>query len=201
VFADLQPADVAGEMRPLGADAQPAGRSQFVGPPSGASATSAVVTIALMGNGVLTGPARVGGERPYADFSRRTRVGRIATSTGTATLWRAPTKTGGRCTWLEFRGEEIPVAPCTPNGQPHPARLAFAVFSVAGRNILAGACGYRGLQLVNSHRRARRVDCTNGLAFTYLQASDVPGQIRPLRANGKSLPISLPLLQLPRRSR
>jgi|SRR5215218_2896229 len=200
VVVDLQPADAGGEMQALDANGRPVMTSRTLVPspveerPRAAGAPS-ITTVVLLENGVMTGRARVSGERPYADFTRRTRIDEIGTSMGTATLWTAPTKTGGRCTWVQLRGLEIPVVPCTPKGRPLATRLALAVFSVDGRRVVAGVCGYREVQLVSVRGRGRTVGCGNGLLFTTLQPSEVPGELRPIGRNGKALGISAPLLK------
>jgi hypothetical protein len=198
LFVDLQAADAAGELRTLDASGRPVPRSSTLVPPpveqQASRSDAQIYTVIHTGNSVLVGPGRLRGERPYADFSKRARIGQTDTSVGTATLWTAPTNTGGECTWLELRGDEIPVVPCTPKSRPMPTRLAFAVFSAAGRRVLAGKCDYRGVQVKRVGGGARRVDCTDGLIFTFLPASDIPGEVRPLGANDKPSAISLPLL-------
>jgi hypothetical protein len=52
-------------------------------------------------------------------------VAEIRKSEGASTLWSAPTLTGGRCTWVEFAGDEIPAFPCLPEGYEHQTALAF----------------------------------------------------------------------------
>lgn len=48
----------------------------------------------------------------------------LETRQGTAVVWKAPTRYDGRCWWLEFEGENLPVAPCLP------ARYQVAPFAV-----------------------------------------------------------------------
>jgi hypothetical protein len=96
-----------------------------------------VMTADTTGTGALPGP------HPFAELSKRKELARIQTADGVATLWVAPTATEGRCTWLQFRNEEIPVVPCLPKGYETRRRWVFGVHTIAGHVILAGECGLR----------------------------------------------------------
>jgi len=196
LFADLQPADLAGEMCAANEQGRIASSCSLV-PPSNElarrSSSQAVEVVALLGRGISEGRATLGGERPYAVLSKRAALGRITTDIGTVTLWTAPTATGGRCTWVALRGEEVPVVPCSTKEQPYQTKLAYAILAVAGRMVLVGTCDYGGIEIVNQHGRSRAVACSNGLVFTYLGASDRRGVVHPRSAKGTVLPISLSL--------
>lgn len=128
------------------------------------------------------------GPHPFADLSKRTQVAEIETDGGAATLWTAPTRTEGRCTWLEFRNKEIPVVPCLPKGYEHQAGLAYAVHALGGRVILAGECGYSAIEFLHRDGSTRRVECTDGLVFAPLNPSDAAAQVRALDAAGHPVP-------------
>jgi hypothetical protein len=126
---------------------------------------------------------------PPADaiLDRAKRVAEIETSAGPAVLQVAPTRYEGRCAWVEFGSEAIGVAPCLPKGYEDQAALGFAVYSLGGRLILAGECGYAGIEFLHQNGGARRVQCTDGLVFTELSTSDAAGQMRALDADGRPL--------------
>ena len=128
------------------------------------------------------------GPHPFADLSKRHRMAEIQTDEGAATLWTAPTKTEGRCTWLEFRGEEFPVVPCLPKGYEHQVGAGIAVYLLGGDSILAGECGYSAVQLIHRDRSVRTVPCFDGLVFLKLESADAAGDIGFLDANGQPLP-------------
>jgi hypothetical protein len=141
-----------------------------------------VMTADTTGTGTLPGP------HPFADLSKRKELASIQTAGGVATLWVAPTRTEGRCTWLEFRNEEIAVVPCLPKGYEHQAALVLAVHRIAGHFILTGECGYSAIEFLHPDGSTRRIECTDGLVFTELNRSDGSGQIRALDARGNPLP-------------
>jgi hypothetical protein len=122
----------------------------------------------------------------------------IETSAGPAALRAAPTRYEGRCVWLEFGSETIPVVPCLPKGYEHQAALAFAVHSLGGRLILAGECGYAAIEFLHQDGSVRRVQCTDGIVFTELNPADAAGEMRALDAHerpmpGSSSPVPTPL--------
>ncbi len=140
-----------------------------------------VVTADMTGTGERPGP------HPFADLAKRNRIAEIQMNAGSATLWTAPTKTEGRCTWLEFGGREISVVPCLPKGYEHQAGLALAVHALGGHTILAGECGYAAIELLRRDGSIRTVRCEDGLIFTELDRADAAGEIRAIDAQGKPL--------------
>jgi hypothetical protein len=124
---------------------------------------------------------------PLADLSKRKQVAEFQTNDGPATFWTAPTPTGGRCTWLEFQGTEIPIVPCLPAGYEHQAGVAIAVRALGGHLILAGECGYSAIEFLHLDSGTRQVKCTDGLIFTELNPDDAAGHLRAL-ADGRPLP-------------
>jgi hypothetical protein len=130
------------------------------------------------------------GPHPFADLSKRDRVAEIETDEGTAILWTAPTKTEGRCAWLEFGDEELAVTPCLPKGYEHQVGAAYAVHRLGGVSILAGECGYSGVQFIHRDRSVRTVPCSDGLVFQKLESADTAGEMGFLDANGHLLPRS-----------
>jgi hypothetical protein len=141
-----------------------------------------VMTADTSGTGALPGP------HPFADLSRRKELARIETSDGVATLWVAPTATEGRCTWLQFRDEEIPVVPCLPKGYEHQAALVLTVHAIAGHLILAGECSYSAIEFLHPDGSSRRTECVDGVVFTELNLSDQSGRMRAVDARGDPLP-------------
>jgi hypothetical protein len=141
-----------------------------------------VMTADTSGTGAPPGP------HPFADLSKRKEQARIETADGVATLWVAPTATEGRCTWLQFRNEEIAVVPCLPKGYEHQAALVVAVHAIAGHLILAGECGYSAIEFLHPDGSSRRSACADGLVFTELNPADQAGQMRALDAKGDPLP-------------
>ena len=137
---------------------------------------------------------------PPADaiLDQAKQVAAIETSAGPAVLRAAPTRYEGRCVWLEFGSEAIPVVPCLPKGYEHQVALVFAVHSLGGRLILAGECGYGGIEFLHQDGDARRVQCTDGLVFTELNPSDAAGEMRALNADGRPLPGSTSPVPQPR---
>jgi hypothetical protein len=134
-----------------------------------------------------TGAGTPPGPHPFADLAKRSRITEIRTDDGLATLWTAPTKTEGRCTWLEFQSREIPVVPCLPKGYERQAALAYAVHRLGGTAILAGECGYSAVELIHRDGSVRTVRCKDGLLFATLEPADVAGEIQAI-AGGKRLP-------------
>jgi hypothetical protein len=142
---------------------------------------------------------RNGSTTPPVDAIRdqATQVAVIETSVGPAVLRAAPTRYEGRCTWLEFGSEAIPVVPCLPKGYEHQAALALAVHSLGGRLILAGECGYSAVEFLHEDGGARKVACTGGVVFTELTPPDAAGQVRALDQEGRPLPGStIPVTRL-----
>jgi hypothetical protein len=164
----------------------------------------AVVAVDAHGERVATDYLGVGGLRdPLADavIAKRHAEVELETAHGTATLYTAPTRYEGRCTWLEFGGEQIPVTPCLPKGYEHQSALGVAVHALGGRLILAGECGYAAVEFLHLDGRVRRVECTDGLVFTDLNPADAAGEMRALDADGHPPPgstVSVPRLRAPR---
>jgi len=125
----------------------------------------------------------------------------IETGAGPAVLRTAPTRYEGRCTWLEFAGEAMQVVPCLPKGYEHQAALVLAVYSLGGRLILAGECGYSAVEFLHQDGGARRVTCTDGAVFTELTSPDAAGQLRALDREGRPLPGSTAPVPSPRQPR
>lgn len=128
------------------------------------------------------------GPHPFADLSKRKQVAEIETDGGAATLWTAPTRTEGRCTWLEIRNEEIPVVPCLPKGYEHQVGLAYSVHALGRHVVLAGECGYGAIEFLHRDGSTRRVECTDGIVFTEVKPADGAGEVRALDTNGRPLP-------------
>jgi hypothetical protein len=128
------------------------------------------------------------GPHPFADLSNKAEVATIQTDTGSAILWTAPTKTNERCTWLQFQQQEIPVAPCLPQGYIHQAAMTFGVHTLGGHQILAGECGYSAIEFIHTDDTTRTVPCDDGLVFVDLQSADAAGSLRALDAQGHPLP-------------
>jgi hypothetical protein len=97
-----------------------------------------------------------------------------------------PTLYEGRCTWLEFGSEAIPVTPCLPNGYENQDALGLAVHALGNRSILAGECGYHAVEVVHQDGSSRTVDCTGGIVFTELTQADETGQVPRARPRGPS---------------
>jgi hypothetical protein len=135
---------------------------------------------------------------PFADLSKRDRVTEIQTDEGVAILWTAPTKTEGRCAWLEFRGEERAVTPCFPKGYEHQAGAGYNVYQLGGVSVLAGHCGYGAVQFIHRDRSVRTVPCSDGLVFEKLESADTAGEMGFLDANGQLLPHSRSPVPQPR---
>jgi hypothetical protein len=119
------------------------------------------------------------------DQAKQTAV--IETSAGPAVLRTAPTRYEGRCTWLDFGTEQIPVVPCLPKGYEHQAALVIGVHMLGGHLILAGECGYSAIEFLHPDGGARRVECTDGLVFADLNPADAAGQVRALDREGRPL--------------
>ena len=135
-----------------------------------------------------------GGKRPgphrYARLDERRQIAALDTAVGPARLWSAPTKTDGRCVWLEFQGRERGVVPCLPAGYEHQVGYALGVYELGGVDVLAGECGYRAVELAHPDGRVRTVDCEDGVAFARLESADMAGTLRAVGADGKPLPSS-----------
>jgi hypothetical protein len=140
--------------------------------------------VAADGNGAPGGR----GPHPFADLSKREQVAEIEIDEGPITLWVAPTKTEGRCAWVEFQGHELEAAPCLPKGYEHQGALAYRIQPLGGHTILVGQCGYSAVQFVHGDGSVRTVDCTDGLVLADLQPSDMTGEMRALGADGQPLP-------------
>jgi hypothetical protein len=137
--------------------------------------------------GDTTGSGTRQGPHPFADLTKRERIAQIQTEDGLATLWTAPTKTEGRCTWLELQGREIPVVPCLPKGYERQAALAYAVHRLGGSAILAGECGYYAVELIHPDGTVRRIRCENWVVFAKLEPADIDGELRAINAKGEAL--------------
>jgi hypothetical protein len=122
-----------------------------------------------------------------AILDRAKQVAVIETGDGPAVLRTAPTRYEGRCTWLEFGAEEIPVTRCLPKGYEHQAALGIAVHALAGHIILVGECGYSAIEFLHRDGGTRRVECTDGLVFTELNQADAAGEVRALDTDGRPL--------------
>jgi hypothetical protein len=122
---------------------------------------------------------------PFADLSRRQLVAQIQTDDGAAKLWTAPTKTDGRCAWLEFGGHEAAVAPCLPHGYEHQVALGVSVRALGGHSVLAGECGYHGIQFLHRDGTTRTILCADGLVFADLSPADSAGSFRAVDARGR----------------
>lgn len=131
------------------------------------------------------------GARPaphrYARLDERTKLAEVATADGPVRLWTAPTKTNGRCVWLEFRGDERAVAPCLPRGYEQQAVLALVVHAFGGTSVLAGQCGYAGVELVPPAGASRTIDCHNGMVFAPLQRHELEGSVQAVNEAGSPL--------------
>jgi hypothetical protein len=140
---------------------------------------------------VVAGDAFGSGARqdphPFADLTKRERIAEIQTGDGLATLWIAPTKTDGRCTWLEFQDRELPVVPCLPKGYERQAALGYAVHRLGGIAILAGECGYSAVELIHRDGTVRRIRCENSVVFAKLEPADIAGDLRAINAKGEAL--------------
>ena len=124
-------------------------------------------------------------------------VAAIETASGPVVLRTAPTRYEGRCAWLEFDGEAIPVTPCLPKGYENQAALGLAVRRFGDRSILFGECGYNAVEFVHEDGSSRTVGCSDGIVFTQLTPSDETGQVRALDHEGRPLPGStIPLTRL-----
>ena len=139
-----------------------------------------IVTDSLGRNRATTPPTDA-----ILDQARQVAV--IENDAGPAVLRAAPTRYEGRCMWLEFGSDAIPVVPCLPKGYEHQAALALAVHSLGGRLILAGECGYSAVEFSHQDGGARRVACTDGVVFTELTSADEAGQVRALDREGRPL--------------
>jgi hypothetical protein len=127
---------------------------------------------------------------PDALLDQATQVATIETSNGPVVLRTAPTRYGGRCTWLEFKGKATQVVPCLPKGYEHQQALAFAVHPLGGHSILAGECGYSAVELLHRDGSVRRVECTDQAVFADLTAADADGRLRVLDRRGRPIPRS-----------
>ena len=154
---------------------------------------AAVVAVDRAGELVASqsfGPDRSAAPPPDAILDQAKQLAAIETNAGQAVLRTAPTRYSGRCTWLELAGKATPVVPCLPKGYEHQQALAYAVHSLGGRLILAGECGYSAVELLHRDGDARRVECTDGVAFAALSAEDASGQLRALDRDGHPIPRS-----------
>ena len=155
----------------------------------------AIEAVAALNEGeVVARESARGGAAPgphaFADLSKRDRVAEIQTDEGAAVLWTAPTKTEGRCAWLEFGDEELEVTPCFPKGYEHQVGAGFNVYRLGGVSILAGHCGYRAVRFFHRDRSVRTVPCSDGLVFQKLESADTAGDMGFLNANGQLQPHS-----------
>jgi hypothetical protein len=149
--------------------------------------------VALNNDGKLVASESLGRNRsadPPADaiLDQAKQMAVIDTGEGPVVLTAAPTRYEGRCAWLEFGSEAIPVMPCLPKGYENQAALGLAVHALGGRSILAGECGYHAVELVHQDGSSRTVDCTDGIVFTELTQADETGQVRALDQEGRPLP-------------
>jgi hypothetical protein len=133
-------------------------------------------------------PLQNPGPHPYARLDERTKLGELATAAGPVRLWAAPTKTDGRCVWLQFGGEEKSVAPCLPKGYERQVAFSTRVDDLGGTTVLSGECGYAAVELVQRDGTARRIDCVGGIVFSKLSSEDEDGTLRALDAGGTPLP-------------
>lgn len=127
------------------------------------------------------------GPHPYARLDERTKLAELATADGPVRLWAAPTKTDGRCVWLEFRSEERAVAPCLPRGYEGQAALALSLHDFGGTPVLAGECGYPSVRLTRPGAVSRTIDCRDGIVFASLDPRDLEGTVEAVNASGKTL--------------
>ena len=125
---------------------------------------------------------------PYARLDERSKLAEVATAEGSVRLWTAPTKTDGRCIWLEFGDHERAVAPCLPRGYEREAGLALAVHDFAGTSVLAGRCGYGGVRLTRSDGPSRTIDCRDGVVFGAIEPAEFEGTLEAVTKTGKPLP-------------
>lgn len=149
--------------------------------------------VALDRDGKLIRTESLGRNRstaPPADaiLDQAKQVALIETSSGPVVLRAAPTRYEGRCVWLEFGDDTIPVVPCLPKGYEHQAALVLALHSLGGRLILAGECGYSAIEFLHQDGGVRRAPCTDGVVFTELTSPDATGQVRALDPEGRPLP-------------
>jgi hypothetical protein len=154
---------------------------------------SAVVAVDRAGEDVASEslpPDRSAGPPADAILDQAKQVAAIQTDVGQAVLRTAPTRYGGRCTWLEFAGKATPVVPCLPQGYEHRQVLAYAVHALGGSFVLAGECGYSAVELLHRNRGVRRVECTHGVVLAALSAEDASGQLRALDRDGRPIPKS-----------
>jgi hypothetical protein len=126
---------------------------------------------------------------PYADLSKRQRLAEIETNEGVAALWRAPTKAGLRCTWLEFRAQEVAglSSVCIASGYEHQVGAQYAVYALGGDLILAGTCGYGAAELIHDDGSVRIVRCADGVVLAKLTPADASGELGFVDENGRLL--------------
>jgi hypothetical protein len=130
------------------------------------------------------------GPHPYARLDERRQIASLSTANGPARLWSAPTKTDGRCVWLESQGRERGVVPCLPAGYERQIALGVGVYVLGGVDVLAGECGYRAVELVHPDGSVRTVECGDGVVFARLEEADMAGVLRAVGADGRPLPTS-----------
>ena len=97
--------------------------------------------------GPPTGPERV--PPRFARVEKRRLAVERDTSAGTAKIWVAPSKTNGRCAWLELAGQLRLVSPCMPEG--YVQGFSFRYERVAGIDLLLGRAApeYAAFELVD----------------------------------------------------
>jgi hypothetical protein len=154
---------------------------------------SAVVAVDHAGEDVASEslpPDRSAAPPADAILDEAKQLAAIQTNAGQAVLRTAPTRYGGRCTWLEFAGRATRVVPCLPQGYEHQQALAYAVHVLGGSFVLAGECGYRAVELLHRDGGIRRVECTDGVVLAALSPQDASGQLRALDRDGRPIPKS-----------
>lgn len=125
---------------------------------------------------------------PYARLDERTKLAEIETPAGPVQLWSAPTKTDGRCVWLEHGGEERAVSACLPVGYEREPALGLELHELGGASILAGRCGYASVELTRPDGSSRTVECRDGVVFSKLESSELRGTVQAVGAGGTPLP-------------
>jgi hypothetical protein len=127
------------------------------------------------------------GPHPYARLDERKKLAEVETAAGPVRLWMAPTKTDGRCVWLQLRGQEHAVTPCLPAGYEHQAGLSLALYDFGGTSILAGECGYAVIELTRADRTSRTLECHDGIVFGRLQPAELNATVQALDKDGQPL--------------
>jgi hypothetical protein len=131
-----------------------------------------------------------------AIVSQKEAIARLETARGDAVAWRAPTRYGGRCWWLEFEGGRLPLGPCLPNRSPVQG-LSVRLLATRDDVLVVGLTSARSLELVYADGDRSEIPVREGVVLFEIPSAHLePGhEASQLRVSGRS---SMPPIDLKR---